>query len=262
MDAFQETWTQIRENPDLQARTRDMQEKTKLYPEGFAAAASRIKNKTPDILVRADTTFHCAQTLAVPGKRTAVLNFANPHNPGGGVLWGAMAQEECLCRSSNLYAALRMPWLREQYYQWNRDHTDDMGTDKLIYSPDVTVFRSDHGCPENLETWFCVDVITSAAPYYNKYAVKPVTKERLAAVFSGRIRNVLEAAIDQNVDYLVLGAFGCGAFNNPPELVARVFHQLLVEEGYGMYFEKIVFAIKTTGANRSNLNAFRECFQR
>ncbi|MBR2255757.1 MAG: DUF2263 domain-containing protein [Blautia sp.] len=34
------------------------------------------------------------------------LNFANAYTPGGSVSEGVMAQEECLCRSSNLYAAL------------------------------------------------------------------------------------------------------------------------------------------------------------
>lgn len=48
-------------------------------------------------------------------------------------------------------------------------------------------------------------------------------------------------AAANNVDILVLGAFGCGAFNNPPELVADVFRQLLIDMSYGKYFKKVIY---------------------
>ena len=84
--------------------------------------------------------------------------------------------------------------------------------------------------------------------------------ETLGNVFFGRIRNILEVAAANNVDALVLGAFGCGAFNNPPDLVAEQFRKLLIDRGYGRFFKEIVFAIKKNDTRNSNFEAFQAAF--
>ena len=262
IEAFKDTQIQIQSNERLRKETRKMQAGTRLYLDNFVSVIGERKCIEPYILVEEDTTFHCAQQLVAENKKTAVLNFANAYHPGGGIKNGAMAQEECLCRSSNLYEALTIPYLIRHYYKWNEKNTGDMASDRIIYSPDVTVFKSDDTYPENLDTWFQVDVITCAAPYFDKSKKKPVTLDKLADVFENRIRNILEVAIANQVDHLVLGAFGCGAFHNPPELVASIFHKLLIEQGYGAYFEKVVFAIKKSGAVCPNLDAFRRVFEK
>ena len=101
------------------------------------------------------------------------------------------------------------------------------------------------------------DVLTCAAPYFDKNRKHPVTLEKLRDVFNHRIRNILEVAMVNDTDLLVLGAFGCGAFNNPPELVADVFRELLLEKGYFRFFRKIVFAIKKNDSANTNLETFR-----
>ena len=204
-----------------------------------------------------DTTFHCARRFAEAGRRVAALNFANAYNPGGGVRHGAMAQEECLCRSSNLYCALTLPYLLKNYYKNNERTTGEMGTDAIIYSPGVTVFKSDDPIPVPLEKPFQVDVLTCAAPYVNPQRKKPFSREDLEAAMSRRIRNILEVAVANGVDVLVLGAFGCGAFNNPPEMVAGSFHYYLRERACADYFDEVVFAIKG-GAGDVNYETFRQ----
>ena len=135
-----------------------------------------------------------------------------------------------------------------------------MGSDSVIYSPGVTVFKTDDDWPVYLEEWFQVDVITCAAPYYNLNKRKPVSFDKLRNVFFERIRNIPEVAAANDADILVLGAFGCGVFNNPPELVAEVFYQLLIDMEYGKYFKKIIFAIKGREGDNPNLTAFQKSF--
>ena len=43
-----------------------------------------------------------------------------------------------------------------------------------------------------------------------------------------RIEAQLDTLIEQNVRYAVLSAFGCGAFLNPTEFVAKAYHDALL----------------------------------
>lgn len=258
-ECFRDTMRQLKEDRELAERTLRMKAGTVLYLKGYEAVAPEVKSETPDVFVVRDTAFRCAAPLAMCGK-TAVLNFANAYSPGGGVTQGVMAQEECLCRSSSLYAALTLPYIIKNYYKANQKNTGDMGTDTVIYSPGVIVFKTDDPVPENMTPRFLVDVITCAAPYCDPAKIRKFREDKLREVLAGRIRNILETAAANGADHLVLGAFGCGVFNNPPALVAGVFRELLLDRGYGKYFKKVVFAIKADDDNAPNLRAFREAF--
>ena len=248
IQCFTDTQRMAREDAELSRATLRTQAGTVLYFPGYAAIDPPHKSTDCPLSVVEDTTFHCAGQLVEKG-RVAVLNFANAYSPGGGVTRGAMAQEECLCRSSNLYSALTLPYLIRNYYKHNEKTTGDMGTDAVIYSPGVTVFKSDDAIPVPLAKPFYVDVLTCAAPYVNPDRKKPIPHEKLEDTFNHRIRNILEVAATNGADNLVLGAFGCGAFNNPPDLVAGCFRYYLMDKGYRDYFKRVVFAIKGGGRN-------------
>ena len=53
---------------------------------------------------------------------------------------------------------------------------------------------------------------------------------------------------------VILGAFGCGVFANPPELVAKAFSNVM--DAYRHHFETIEFAVYTTGEDSPNFRAF------
>lgn len=182
----------------------------------------------------------------------AILNFASATNPGGGVTKGSSAQEECLCRCSNLYPALNQTKCFGQYYNINRLNNDNRGSDKIIYTRDVLVFKDkDYNLLEP-NNRFYVDVITCAAPnlrdypcnYYIQNAPKKtlqLTNEELYSIHVKRAHAILDVALLNGVTHIILGAFGCGAFKNDPETVAKAYKDVIEE--YKYRFEVIEFAI-------------------
>lgn len=262
IDCFQDTLEKSTSEP-LAELTRAAAESSRIYEPGFRSERLYRLNQTRIQVVESDS-FSAAAEYARDGS-VAVLNFANPHYPGGGVTRGAVAQEECLCRSSNLYACLSHERVFEGFYQYHRTKTGHDFSDRLIYTRGVTVFKNAELLPRDLprEEWFRVDVITCAAPYLAKRA--QVNRAVLLELLCSRIRNMFEAAIDQEARTLILGAFGCGAFCNPPEVVARAFHTVLQESRYHGAFERCVFAIKSSVGGDPytvcpNLAAFQQEF--
>lgn len=257
ISSFQDT-LQIANSEGLRERTIQAQKSNRVYKEGFIANVPK-RNERSSIIIEAGTTFATAEKYRTLGK-TAVLNFANPENPGGGVQIGAMAQEECLCRSSNLWHCLSNSNVFDDYYFYHRTLKSSFYSDRLIYTRDVTVFKDDSNIPQIMprEEWFNVDVITCAAPYIAKR--KYTNSTALLLLFKSRIKNIFEAAKDNRVDVIILGAFGCGAFKNPPLIVAEAFRQVICEQDYFSCFRQIVFAIKPTKEYCPNLDAFSRQF--
>ncbi|MBR4734006.1 MAG: TIGR02452 family protein [Lachnospiraceae bacterium] len=184
-----------------------------------------------------------------------VMNFANAHNPGGGFLLGATAQEEALCRCSTLYASIHSREAAEMY-RYNNSHLSTVESDYMLLSPDVLVFRNEK-C-ELLEEPFHVGVVTIPAPN-RRGAAMLTSSATIRETMLRRIRIMLRMAANHGYKNLVLGAWGCGAFGNNPKEVAAYFKQVLVEEEYGRCFEKVCFAIYGKEDGR-NITAFREQF--
>ena len=251
-------------NSILKAETENAILSNRVYRENFISQNRIVRNENhfnifDFIIFEATTSFNAAKKYLQYGK-TAVLNFANPHNPGGGVHNGATAQEECLCRSSNLYPCISNENTYDKYYLYNRNISNSFFSNRLIYTKDVTVFKDDSAVPRLMPNadWFKVDVITCAAPYIAKR--KYTNPTALKELFKGRIKNIFEAAIDNGVEVIILGAFGCGAFKNPPEIVAKAFHEVIDENDYACFFKKIVFAIKSNYSNNYNYEIFYQEF--
>ena len=194
-----------------------------------------------------------------------VLNFASSTNPGGGVTNGSTAQEECLCRCSNLYLTLYQEKCIREYYNINKKYMSNLGSDAIIYSRNVYVFKDKDYNMLPVEDRFYVDVLTCAAPnlrenprnQYNSNASEEklaLTDEELYNIHVKRARNILNVAIKNEDDYLILGAFGCGAFRNNPEIVAKAYKDVL--QDYMYCFKVIDFAI-IDGKYSNNYEIFK-----
>ena len=61
-------------------------------------------------------------------------------------------------------------------------------------------------------------------------------------LMKSKMRFQLRAALANNKTVLILGAFGCGSFANPPEEVARLYKEVLEEPEFNEAFEHIIFA--------------------
>lgn len=194
-----------------------------------------------------------------------VLNFASSTNPGGGVTKGSTAQEECLCRCSNLYPVLHQEKCIRKYYNVNKKYMANLGSDAIIYSRNICVFKDKNYNMLPEDERFYVDVITCAAPnlrenpqnQYNDGASKEkltLSEEELYNIHVKRARNILNVAVKNSDDYLILGAFGCGAFKNNPEIVAKAYKDVL--QDYIYCFKVIDFAI-IDGKNSNNYETFK-----
>jgi uncharacterized protein (TIGR02452 family) len=200
------------------------------------------------VQVTNETTLGASRRLVQRGLRPLALNFANGIKPGGGFLTGARAQEEVLCRSSALYETL----VDDPMYQAHRDRPEPDSTDWAIYSPDVPVFRPDDG-KELLEPWLA-SFLTCAAPY-----APGIGQPRSGDLLKKRIHRVLGIARAYKHSMLVLGAWGCGAFQNDTYRTAKDFRQAL-ENDFSGTFSEIVFAIADWSQDRTFLGPFREVF--
>lgn len=206
-----------------------------------------VKNGTVDAL------------MEYPNDKWCVLNFASFRHPGGGYLKGAKAQEEMLCHESNLYNIIGDTKFANEYKVNQGIQNNGIYTDFAIYSPNV-VFHRDN-------TEVKADVITCAAPNWKEikktidqvdFSQRSKKFNTLAILNANTLRRraefVFNIAIENNCDNLILGAWGCGVFQQDAKDLAIIFKDFLK-----LYtFKKVIIAIP----DDKNFNRFMEGWNR
>ena len=216
-----------------------------LYQEQLASREPEKKSTTL-VEVKQIDTIKAARLLENP----VVLNMANRHQPGGGVLGGASSQEEYLFRISNYHRSLYqfsdighsfdVP-RRPESYPLDRNHGG-------VYSPGITVFRGteQEGYPkldEPLKLSFVAVAAIHEPNLLQDHNDHYWLEDSFIEPTKRKIRTIFNIALVHDHENLVLGAFGCGAFKNPPNHIARLFKEVLEEPLYKNQFSHIIFAI-------------------
>ena len=264
---FKDTEKLCKTNPKLSESVKKATASQKLILEGDHLPEQKkdIYKDAAKVIVSGKRTYEAA--AAYEENHVAVHNFASASNPGGGVVNGASAQEECLCRCSGLYFCLNSPIMWDGFYKPHRDAHDPIHNDDIIYTPGVTVFKTDTASPQlmNESEWYDVDVITCAAPNLrdqpsNRYNTgdgnkQGVMKDKdLLALHEKKLRRILEVVLSEGCDTVILGAFGCGAFQNNPEVVALANKNVIKD--YLHAFKNIEFAVYCSPRDDRNFKIF------
>lgn len=214
------------------------------------------------------------------GEIYAVLNMANAQEPGGGFLEGWGAQEENMFRRTDCYRSLtedsfvsRKKLHKKTGKEVEQDeYTRAMqilinGDNKIVYldkkNPRVCIKGNEPEGYQDYEEkdYFLFYELRSAAE--NLWddgdggwldEKKKFNRENMQRKISAQ----LDTLIQNNIRYVVLSAFGCGAFGNPPEEIAQIYKEELLKPERAGKFDDVVFAIFYPGYGTDNFTPFYE----
>jgi len=238
-----------------------------------AAAAAPVRPPLLEV-IEGDWGTITKRVTDLYGEIYTVLNMAHATHPGGGYQNGESAQEENMFYRSSCHFYI--------------DRGLDVATDLINYTQPMTdlinavndIVYLDTMCPrvcskgqeheESFQNFRGVTQYKIARPTSyvaldanNKF---PFYEMRAAAddLRGGRPFNMasmtkkIEAQfttlIRHGVRRVVLSAFGCGAFENPPAEVAAIYRTMLVR--YQAHFDHIVFAIISLKGVDTNFTTF------
>lgn len=265
---FRNTEKMCKENSRLKESIRKARDGQKLILAGEPLPSFDRSRYTDRVSPTVSKKRTLEAAAAYKDMRVAVHNFASATNPGGGVTKGSTAQEECLCRCSALYEMLNTKEMWDGFYNPHRAASDPVHNDDIIYTPGVVVFKTDTSAPATMpeSEWYEVDVITCAAPNLRDNPSNPynqndgmrkvkISDKELLEIHEKRMRRILDVAAYNDDEVVVLGAFGCGAFQNKPDVVARAAANVIGD--YLNAFRIIEFAVYCSPRDLRNYDVFK-----
>ena len=215
------------------------------------------------------------------GETFAVLNMASPYVPGGGYKKGTAAQEENMFRRTDCHFTITDKTVMEDpEVDWKRfiykPEIEALVTAKDgkvlldVANPRTCIRGSEDSTAEDLGyRWLNKDEIF---PFYEMRSAaidfrpkktfsekkgRTITKHKRFSREGTRKRIVaqLETAIEKNIRYLLLGAFGCGAFRGDGDQIAELYcEEIMKRDGQ---FDVVVFSVFYPGYGPDNYSKFK-----
>lgn len=198
------------------------------------------------------------------GECFAVLNMANAHVPGGAYIEGAPAQEENMFRRTDCHFRID-----ENEYDRDCDRYRPALT-RLISGQDGNVYldvqrprvcirgHEDRSRADLGYEWHADDQVF---PFFELCAAaQDLRGGKTFDPEEGRRRIVaqLDTLRSHGVRHVVLGAFGCGAFENPAAIVAAMYREEIQRRAAD--FDVVAFAIRSAGYGPDNYSIFAGVF--
>ena len=166
-----------------------------------------------------------------------VLNMANANKFGGGYTSGAAAQEENMFRTTNVLTYDADVDSSGRYSQTMTNLINGQNYEVLldIDNPRIIIRNSE----PNYEL-LSKDEYT---PFYELRAAAINTKHETFSIDEcrKRITAQINTLKKNKIQYVILSAFGCGAFANPPDIVSRIYKEVIDENK--QFFKVIIFTI-------------------
>jgi uncharacterized protein (TIGR02452 family) len=177
------------------------------------------------------------------GLNPVILNFASKILPGGGVKRGASSQEEDIYRRTNLFQSVSK-------------ENCSYPLESIVYSSNLYVAKDTKG--NFLQEPFSISCISAAAPRWPS-----ILRIKGREVFHNRddldyvyncIETFFKLAIINEHKSIILGAWGCGAYEGPRHQIAELFHDAI--QKYKKYFCIIGFPILVRPQNKRDQENF------
>lgn len=243
-DNFEQTLEYLENNNELLFKTEQAKQESQYIFENDSLNEIQYieKENSPVLLVERN----CLQIIkkikqVAANNHVAVINFASAINLGGKAVAGGFDQESDLCRNTNLYFCLNKINNLKEFYLKNYERNNGLYNDDVIYIPEITTFK-DVDMPFRIlkkKDWFSFDIINCAAfDFYNFKVSK--SDEALAEIFKKRIKRVLDVALVNKVDTVIINSFEIG---DKYYLFAEVFGCIL--KNYRNYFNAVIFSFNS-----------------